>query len=171
MPIPKVRGIVLVIAASLGLSLTGVALASAGPSYTSTPSASNPDCVVAIGNPSSERCYSSQSAARDAIAAGPQTTYVAAVDYSGTNYTGSSLTWTTPYLNCNPLTGNNMPAGWNDTVQSIIAYSGCATSIFWNANYGQPVFNIGVDGSASTLGSMNKQGSSQLFCSYYGCHL
>lgn len=147
-----------------GMLLGGVA--AAGPLVTPSPTSATPDCVVSVNDISSEQCYASQAAALGAI---PYTTYVEAVDYSGTGYSGSSLTWTYTQSGCPVVNGNHMPSGWGDRVQSVIAYSGCATTVFATSNYGQPSYAIGVDGSASPLGAMNDKGNSQLFCNYYGC--
>lgn len=62
-----------------------------------------------------------------------------------------------------------MPAGWNDTVQSVQAYSNCATTLYWNTNLGQPEYVVGVNAGVSNLGSFDKKASSQSFCDYNYC--
>ena len=69
------------------------------------------------------------------------------------------------YFGC----GANMPAGWDDVTESVAAYSGCATTLFEQKNYGQPEYAIHVNASVSSLGSFNNEADSQLFCNYFGC--
>ena len=98
----------------------------------------------------------------------PPPSVVLAIDYSGTGYTGSTLVWTGS--GCSSTVGGaNIPGYFNDLTESVAAYSGCATTLFWNTNYGPPDYPIGVNGAVSSLGSFNNEASSQLFCNYYGC--
>jgi hypothetical protein len=53
-----------------------------------------------------------------------------------------------------------MPSGWNDTIGSVRTYSGCNQDMYYNANYGQPVYQV-VGGGASSLGALNDQTSSE----------
>jgi Peptidase inhibitor family I36 len=92
--------------------------------------------------------------------AAPDTTYVLSIDWTGTGYSGSSLTWYQS-SRCGSFQAASMPSGWNDVVQSVAAYSNCANTLYQNNNYGGKTYHIGENGSASSLGSMNKQTSSQ----------
>jgi hypothetical protein len=98
----------------------------------------------------------------------PDTNYVLSVDYWDAYYQGSTLTWyqtsTCGYFQASP-----MPPGWGDKVSSVIAYSGCATTLFWDTGFGQPTYLIHVDGRAATLGAFNDKTSSQKWCPVYPC--
>jgi hypothetical protein len=98
----------------------------------------------------------------------PNTTYVLSIDYTGTNFTGNSLTWTQS-SRCGRFQASGMPGGWNDVVQSVAAYSGCANSLYWNINFGTPRYNIGRNGSAANLGSFDRQTSSEKWCTASPC--
>lgn len=63
----------------------------------------------------------------------------------------------------------SMPSGWNDEVSSVHNYSNCATTLFWNSNFGQPTYNIGKNAGASSLGAFNDQTSSQKWCPSSPC--
>ena len=98
----------------------------------------------------------------------PPPSVVLAIDYTGTGYSGNSLVWTGS--GCSSTVGGaNMPSGWDDVTESVAAYSGCATTLFEQKNYGQPEYAIHVNASVSSLGSFNNKADSQLFCNYYGC--
>jgi hypothetical protein len=99
---------------------------------------------------------------------GPNINYVLSIDYSSTGFGGSTLTWTQTSP-CGAYQAANMPSGWNDAVESVAAYSGCATTMFWNSNFGNPTYPIGVDGTSSNLGVFNNNTSSQKWCTAYGC--
>lgn len=92
--------------------------------------------------------------------ASPDTTYVLSIDWAGTNFSGNSLTWYQS-SKCGSFQASSMPSGWNDVVQSVAAYSNCANTLYQNNNYGGRTYHIGKNGSASSLGSMNKQTSSE----------
>lgn len=92
--------------------------------------------------------------------ASPDTTYVLSIDWAGTNFTGASLTWYES-SRCGSFQASSMPSGWNDRVQSVAAYSNCANTLYQNNNFGGRTYHIGENGSASSLGSMNKQTSSE----------
>jgi len=62
-----------------------------------------------------------------------------------------------------------MPGGWNDVVQSVAAYSGCANTLYQNNNFGGRTYNIGRNGSSGNLGSMDKQTSSEKWCTSSPC--
>ncbi len=90
----------------------------------------------------------------------PDTTYVLSIDYSGTNFSGSTLTWTQS-SKCGSFQASSMPGGWNDVVQSVAAYSNCANTLYQNINFGGRTYKIAKNGSSGNLGSMNKQTSSE----------
>lgn len=98
----------------------------------------------------------------------PLGSLVLAIDYATSSYRGTTLTWTGSGCS-STIGGGNIPSWFNDTAQSVHAYSGCATTLFWNANYGPPSYPVHVNGSVATMGSFNNEASSQLFCDYYGC--
>lgn len=100
--------------------------------------------------------------------ASPAANYVLSIDYMNAGFSGATFTWyqSSP---CGNYQASSMPSGWNDVISSVAAYSGCATTLYWNTGFGQPTYLIGVDGSASSLGSFNDQTSSQKWCSRYPC--
>ena len=98
----------------------------------------------------------------------PPPSLVLAIDYATSSYRGTTLTWTGSGCSSN-IGGANIPSWFNDTAQSVHAYSGCATTLFWNATYGPPSYPVHVNGSVATMGSFNNEASSQLVCNYYGC--
>jgi hypothetical protein len=100
--------------------------------------------------------------------ASPATNYVLSIDYMDANFSGATFTWyqSSP---CGNYQTASMPSGWNDDISSVAAYSSCATTLFWNINFGQPTYLIHVDGSAGSLGSFNDQTSSQKWCHTYPC--
>jgi len=98
----------------------------------------------------------------------PNTTYVLSVDYHDSGFQGSTFTWYQSST-CGAFQASSMPSGWNDQISSVIAYSGCATTLFWDSGFGKPTYPIRVDGSASSLGSFNDQTSSQKWCHSYPC--
>jgi hypothetical protein len=98
----------------------------------------------------------------------PLTTYVLSVDYQNANFGGSTFTWVQSSP-CGYYQAGSMPSGWNDVVSSVAAYSGCATTLYWNANFGTPTYHIGVNGSVANLGTFNDKTSSQKWCPVYPC--
>ena len=49
-------------------------------------------------------------------------------------------------------------------VSSVADDSGCGNTLFQNANYGGSSFSVAVNAAAPTLGSVNRQASSQKWC-------
>jgi len=96
------------------------------------------------------------------------TEYVLSIDYQDSGFSGNTLTWTQT-SRCGSFQASSMPAGWNDTISSVIASSGCATTLFWNTGFGTPSYPIARNGSASSLGTFNDQASSQTWCPTYPC--
>jgi hypothetical protein len=107
-------------------------------------------------------------ASTTAPAAVPMSSYITSVDYTGADYTGNALVWyqSAP---CGSFASSAMPAGWNDVVSSVAAYSGCGTTLYADAGFGGGTYSIGVDGSASSLGSFNDEASSQRWCTSALC--
>ena len=101
-------------------------------------------------------------AAPAAMPNGTAATYVLAVDYKDAGFGGSTYTWTSTVTCAQGYSFNQatMPSGWNDTIGSVRTYSGCNQDMYYNANYGQPVYQV-VGGSASSLGALNDQTSSE----------
>ncbi len=98
----------------------------------------------------------------------PATTYVLSIDWVNVNFNGGSLTWTQS-SQCGSFQASGMPSGWNDTVSSVATYSGCANTLYKNAGFGGSTFSIGRNSSASSLGSMNDQTSSEKWCTAKPC--
>jgi hypothetical protein len=107
----------------------------------------------------------------DEINAGPlapDTTYVLSIDYTGSNFTGNTLTWSQS-SRCGRFQASSMPSGWNDVVSSVAAYSNCANSLYKNNNFGTPRYNIGRNGSSGNLQSLNNATSSEKWCPTSPC--
>jgi hypothetical protein len=96
------------------------------------------------------------------------TNFVLSIDYENSNFGGNDLTWTQT-AKCGNFQAASMPTGWNDTISSVSAASGCATTLFWNNNFGSPTFPIAKNGSAASLGVFNDQTSSQTWCTASPC--
>lgn len=99
---------------------------------------------------------------------GPNTTYVLSIDWTDTGFTGSSLTWEQT-SKCGSFQASSMPSGWNDVVESVETFSGCANTLYADVNFGGSTFSIGRDSSASTLGSFNDKTSSEKWCTAKPC--
>jgi len=98
----------------------------------------------------------------------PATVYVLSIDFANAGYGGSSLTWTQS-SKCGAFLASSMPSGWNDVISSVQASSGCATTLFWNINFGSPTYPIAKNGAASSLGVFNDEASSQSWCTAEPC--
>ncbi len=97
------------------------------------------------------------------------TTYVLSIDFTDVQGGGRSWTWyqSAP---CGNYQTAHMPTGWNDVVSSVHTYSGCAVTLFENANFGSPSWNVGVNSGASFGGTgFNDQASSEKWCTHLGC--
>ncbi len=103
-----------------------------------------------------------------ASGATPDTTYVLSIDYQNANFGGNTLTWTQS-SKCGSFQASSMPSGWNDTVSSVSASSGCATTLFWNVNFESPTYPIAKNGSKASLGVFNDETSSQTWCTAEPC--
>lgn len=123
---------------------------------------------VKLTNAASARLVTQAEMSSGLGSAGPNINYVLSIDYDSTGFSGSTLTWTQTSP-CGSYQASSMPSGWNDAVESVAAYSGCATTLFWESNFGNPTYPIGVDGSSSNLGVFNDNASSQKWCTAYGC--
>jgi len=119
---------------------------------------------VDLRNATTSRAVSSQELAGDS----PLTTYVLSIDYQNANFGGSTFTWVQSSP-CGYYQTGSMPSGWNDVVSSVADYSGCATTLYWNANFGSPIYVIGVNASVANLGTFNDKTSSQKWCPVYPC--
>lgn len=98
----------------------------------------------------------------------PNTTYVLSIDWADTNFTGPSLAWEQT-SKCGSFQASSMPPGWNDVVESVETFSGCANTLYENIDFGGTTFSIGRDSSASTLGSFNDKTSSEKWCTAKPC--
>jgi hypothetical protein len=94
--------------------------------------------------------------------------YVVSIEWTGPNYTGASLTWqaTSP---CGNYANSSMPRGWNDTIRSVAQYSGCATTLYWDVNFGGASRAIDVNVSVLDLGNFDANVSSQKWCPVFSC--
>ncbi len=98
---------------------------------------------------------------------GPLSSTVVGIDYSESNFSGSTLTWTTSNPNgCfdgSVYVAPSMPSGWANVVSSARSYQGCAHYYHYDyPNYGDPVIDCGY--SCSTMGSMDNQTESERWC-------
>jgi hypothetical protein len=101
-------------------------------------------------------------------AAAPGDYYVVSIEWTGSNYTGSSLTWQAPSP-CGIYANSSMPRGWNDTIRSVAQYSGCATTLYWDINFGGATRAIDVNASVPDLGDFDANLSSQKWCPVLRC--
>jgi len=94
--------------------------------------------------------------------------YVVSIEWTGSNYTGASLTWqaTSP---CGDYANSSMPRGWNDRIRSVAQYSGCATTLYWDINFGGDTRAIDVNASVPDLGGFDANASSQKWCPVFSC--
>lgn len=103
--------------------------------------------------------------------AGPTTassSYVISIDYSETNFGGSSLIWSKSYI-CGYFYTSSMPAGWNDVVSSVITFNGCASTVYQNTGFSGATYQIPIDSAKASLGTVTKQVSSQIWCAVNPC--
>lgn len=107
------------------------------------------------------------------------TSTVIAIDYDGTFFGGSSLTWTVSNsLGCNTYkcgflnlstcwynySNSALGADWNDRISSTSGGGGCSQNVLWeNQNFGGS--RLECNASCSTLGIMDNQASSRKWCS------
>jgi Peptidase inhibitor family I36 len=101
-------------------------------------------------------------------AAAPGNYDVVSIEWTGSTYTGSSLTWEAPSP-CGTYANASMPRGWNDTIRSVAQYSGCATTLYWDINFGGATRAIDVNASVPDLGNFDANTSSQKWCPVLGC--
>lgn len=88
------------------------------------------------------------------------------IDYDGSGFTGSTLTWTvSDTLGCNDgssYSAASMPSGWNDRVSSSHSYNGCANNFHYHdTNF----LGAGITCTCSSMGTMNNQTSSERWTS------
>jgi hypothetical protein len=131
--------------------------------------------AAAISAATNGRVQLSQATAAGAVTpdelnagASPLTSVVIGIDYTGTSFTGSSLTWFQSAA-CGSYTASSMPTGWNDVISSAATYSGCGSTLYQNINFGGTTSSVGVNASKSTLGTFNGQASSQKWCTSSSC--
>jgi hypothetical protein len=108
------------------------------------------------------------SAMIDSWNAGPATNFVLSVDYKDADFKGDSLTWTQT-SNCGKFQAAGMPSGWNDVISSLVTGTGCANTLYQNANFGGMTVSISKNTSRSGLGSFNDLTSSQKWCTAKPC--
>jgi hypothetical protein len=94
--------------------------------------------------------------------------YVVSIEWTGSNYTGASLTWQASSP-CGDYANSSMPRGWNDRIRSVAQYSGCATTLYWDINFGGATRPIDVNVSVPDLGDFDANVSSQKWCPVLKC--
>jgi hypothetical protein len=167
--------VVVLLAAISVVGAAGPASAASGPL---APKQSEKHCVVALGPASTgvpvASCYSTFAQAMHAagsvtrIDGRPLTSVTIGIDYSSTGFTGSTLTWTEP-AGCGSYNATSMPTGWNDVVESVQNFHGCGTTLYQNTAFGGLTASVAVNGSRSSLGTLNQQASSQRWCTSGSC--
>jgi hypothetical protein len=165
------RMLVLAAAAVVAVITTSPNIALAA-GATASPSAER-HCIAQpspSGDPAMQ-CFTTFAAANDAVSAegvGPDTTVIIGIDYTGTSFTGSSLTWYQS-AGCGTYSASSMPTGWNDVVSSVANYNGCGSTLYQNTNFGGSTYSVGVNATKSTLGTFNDTASSQKWCTLSNC--
>ena len=101
--------------------------------------------------------------------AGASDYHVVSIEWTRSNYSGASLTWQAP-SSCGDYASSSMPRGWNDAIRSVAQYSGCATTLYWDVNFGGADDVIGVNASVPELGSFDGNVSSQKWCPESPCN-
>jgi hypothetical protein len=104
----------------------------------------------------------------NSAAGAPGDYYVVSIEWTGSNYTGASLTWEAPSP-CGSYANSSMPRGWNDTIRSVAQYSGCATTLYWDVNFVGASRAIDVNVSVLDLGDFDANVSSQKWCPVFSC--
>lgn len=104
----------------------------------------------------------------DAWNADASGTFVLSVDYKDADFNGGSLTWTQT-SNCGRFQAAGMPSGWNDVISSLVTSTGCANTLYQNANFGGMTVSISKNTSRSGLGSFNDLTTSQKWCTAKPC--
>src|SRR5215467_6272476 len=100
--------------------------------------------------------------------ADPSSTFVLSIDYKDADFSGGSLTWTQT-SNCGKFQAAGMPSGWNDVLSSLVTGTGCANTLYQNANFGGMTVSISKNTSRSGLGSFNDLTTSQKWCAAKPC--
>lgn len=94
----------------------------------------------------------------------PEDHTIIGVAYSGSDYSGTSLTWI-GHGNCGWFTSysaSSMPSGWDNVISSAIEYAGCANNpYFEHTNFG----GASIDCTCATMGVMDNQASSAKWAS------
>jgi hypothetical protein len=167
--------------------VVGVADPASAASGQQAPKRSAPEkhCVVALGPASTgvpvAVCYPTFAQAMRAAGSmtptdggplhqrfAPRTSVTIGIDYSSTGFTGSTLTWTET-AGCGSYSASSMPTGWNDVVESVQNFNGCGTTLYQNTAFGGLSKSVAVNGSTSSLGSFNREASSQRWCTSSIC--
>lgn len=93
---------------------------------------------------------------------------VVSIEWTRSNYSGASLTWQAP-SSCGDYASSSMPRGWNDAIRSVAQYSGCASTLYWDVNFGGDTLPIGINASVADLGHFDANVSSQKWCPVLPC--
>jgi hypothetical protein len=100
--------------------------------------------------------------------AGASDSRVVSIEWTGSNYSGASLTWQAP-SSCGDYASSSMPRGWNDAIRSVAQYSGCATTLYWDVNFGGDTLPVDVNASVPDLERFDGNVSSQKWCPDFPC--
>jgi hypothetical protein len=95
--------------------------------------------------------------------AGASDSRVVSIEWTRSNYSGASLTWQAP-SSCGDYASSSMPRGWNDAIRSVAQYSDCATTLYWDVNFGGGTLPIDANASAPDLGHFDGNVSSEKWC-------
>jgi hypothetical protein len=104
----------------------------------------------------------------DSWNADPANTFVLSIDYKDADFSGDSMTWTRP-SNCGNFQAAGMPPGWNDALSSLVTSTGCANTLYQDANFGGMTVSISKNTARSGLGSFNDLTTSQKWCTSKPC--
>lgn len=118
---------------SLGAAATGQA------PTTKTSGGATTDLDATV-NAANARTVQTKSTSRAAAAAA---TIVIGIEFTGNNFSGSSLTYTASHTCDGPVSprefyANVLPSGWNDDIESFRAYANCAAMHYLDIYMGGP---------------------------------
>lgn len=100
-----------------------------------------------------------------AVAQSPSATIVIGILWSGSNFTGSTFTWSANNaVGCNTGLSYSVassPSGWNDVTSSARSFGGCGKFyLYEHASFGGAARACNTSASCSGLGIMDNQSSS-----------
>jgi len=161
---------------------TGALLLMAGPAQAATASDDKADEVCWLDSDTGiSRCFADKAAFQDAVveqsgaalvesesappdrsAFAPATVYSAFQFWDGASYTSATYVITTTNsaicTSGSGITGNSMPAGWNDRMSSFKTYLSCVTRVYEDVSLGGGFYGYATN--APSLGALNNEVSS-----------